>query len=250
MTQSPDHPRLHCAACGALTEEREVEGFTRPVCAACGQVVYLDPKLAVAVLIVRDGRILLGKRGPGTREPGKWSFPAGFVERGERVEAAAAREAREETGLEVEVGELVGLYSSEGEPVVLAVYAATTADGEPWAGDDLTAVGWFEPSALPELAFPRDLRILEGWLAAKAGPHPNRRPEGTRPIAMEEGSVVAEIPFLLRPPSSSISPLPSHTCGEGMRLSARAGPIQRLCPGSTSPSPRAQGRVPSGWRLG
>ncbi len=157
-------PGLHCTACGAVTEERPVEGYSRPVCTACGHVAYLDPKLAVAVLVLREGRILLGKRGPGTREPGKWSFPAGFVERGERVEAAAAREAREETGLDVTIGELIGLYSDEGEPVVLAVYAATAAHGEPKAGDDLTEVGWFEPAELPELAFPRDLRILETWL--------------------------------------------------------------------------------------
>ncbi len=163
---TPTEPRLHCAACGAITEERPVEGFARPVCSACGQVSYLDPKLAVAVLILREGRILLGKRGSGTREPGKWSFPAGFVERGERVEAAAAREAREETGLDVMIGNLIGLYSSEGEPVVLAVYAASTAHGEPAAGDDLTEIGWFAPSELPELAFPRDIRILETWLAA------------------------------------------------------------------------------------
>ena len=135
------------------------------MCVVCGQVAYLDPKLAVAVLIESDGLVLLGKRGPGTRQPGKWSFPAGFVERGERVELAAAREAREETGLEVVVGELIGLFSSEGEPVVLAVYAARIASGEAFAGDDLTEVAWFPLQELPELAFPRDLRILEAWLA-------------------------------------------------------------------------------------
>jgi 8-oxo-dGTP diphosphatase len=157
----------HCAACGSLTEERDVEGRVRPVCTACGQIAYLDPKLAVAVLIARDGRLLLGKRGPGTREPGKWSFPAGFVERGEPVERAAAREAREETGLDVVVGDLVGLYSSEGETVVLAVYEARSAVGEPRAGDDLVQVGWFAFSDLPELAFPRDQRILDEWLSAQ-----------------------------------------------------------------------------------
>jgi ADP-ribose pyrophosphatase YjhB (NUDIX family) len=158
---------LHCAACGAVMEERTVAGHARPVCPACGHVAYLDPKLAVAVLIVRDGKVLLGRRGPGAREPGKWSFPAGFVERGERVEDAAAREAREETGLDVNIGDLVGLFSSSGEPVVLAVYAASAARGEPRAGDDLTEVGWFPPSSLPELAFPRDMHILESWLRAK-----------------------------------------------------------------------------------
>ena len=157
----------HCAACGSLTEERDVEGHVRPVCTTCGQVAYLDPKLAVAVLIARDGRLLLGKRGPGTREPGKWSFPAGYVERGEPVERAAAREAREETGLDVVVGDLVGLYSSEGETVVLAVYEASSAVGEPRAGDDLVQVGWFALSDLPELAFPRDQRILDDWLSAR-----------------------------------------------------------------------------------
>ena len=136
------------------------------MCTVCGQVAYLDPKLAVAVLVVREGRILLGRRGPGTREPGKWSFPAGFVERGERVEHAAAREAREETGLEVTVGSLVGLYSSDGEPVVLAVYEGT-AEGEPRAGDDLTDVGWFPVATLPELAFPRDRRIVDEWMAGR-----------------------------------------------------------------------------------
>lgn len=158
-----------CAACGSSTEERFVEGYQRPVCIACGQVVYLDPKLAVAVLIARDGRILLGKRGPGTREPGKWSFPAGFVERGERVEHAAAREAREETNLDVEIGDLIGLFSSDGETVVLAVYAASSAAGEPEAGDDLTEIGWFSAQELPELAFPRDRRIMDAWLSAQ--PH-------------------------------------------------------------------------------
>jgi ADP-ribose pyrophosphatase YjhB (NUDIX family) len=163
---TPSTSPLHCATCGALTDERGVEGHVRPVCTACGRIAYLDPKLAVAVLVMREGRVLLGKRGPGTREPGKWSFPAGFVERGERVESAAAREAREETGLDVIIGDLIGLFSSEGEPVVLAVYAASAARGEPVAGDDLTEVGWFDPAALPELAFPRDVRILETWLAS------------------------------------------------------------------------------------
>jgi mutator protein MutT len=159
----------YCAVCGSLTEQRLFEGSVRPVCTACGQVVYLDPKLAVAVLIARDGLLLLGKRGPGAREAGKWSFPAGFVERGERVERAAVREAREETGLEVAVGDLVGLYSSEGETVVLAVYEATFAAGEPRAGDDLVEVGWFAISELPELAFPRDQRIVEEWLSSRPG---------------------------------------------------------------------------------
>jgi 8-oxo-dGTP diphosphatase len=158
---------VYCQRCGHPTEERPVEGRARPVCPACGAVTYLDPKLAVAVLVARGGRLLLGRRAAGASQAGRWSFPAGFVERGEAVEAAAAREAREEVGLEVTVGRLVGLYSRPGEAVVLAVYAAE-ARGEPVAGDDLDAVGWFALDALPALAFPHDARIVEDWRRGEA----------------------------------------------------------------------------------
>jgi ADP-ribose pyrophosphatase YjhB (NUDIX family) len=146
---------------------QERDGRIRPVCTACGHITFLDPKLAVAALIVRNGQILLGKRGPGTRSPGKWSFPAGFVERGEQVEAATVREVLEETGLEIEPGELAGLFSEAGETVVLAVYKATLRNpfAVPVAADDLVDLGWFPLDALPELAFARDYRIIKRLLA-------------------------------------------------------------------------------------
>lgn len=125
--------------------------------------MYLDPKLAVTVVIERDGRILLGKRADWTRSPGKWSFPAGFVERGEVVEMAAIREVREEAGLAIEVGPILGVLSETGEPVVLLVYLATSAVGDPVAGDDLTEVGWFAPDELPDLAFDHDPDIMRLW---------------------------------------------------------------------------------------
>ena len=153
---------MFCQRCGSPTHDEVRDGRPRPVCPACGFVTYLDPKLAVAVVIVRDGKLLLGKRGDGTREPGKWSFPAGFVERGEVVETAARREAAEEVGLDVTLGPLLGLYSSPGETVVLAVYVAA-ASGEPVAGDDLAAVDWFSLEALPALAFSHDARIITDW---------------------------------------------------------------------------------------
>lgn len=159
---------MYCQQCGSPTEERLVEDRVRPVCVACGTVTYLDPKLAVAVVIERDGKLLFGRRGAGTREPGKWSFPAGFVERGERVEDAAVREVKEEVGLAVELGPLLGLYSATGETVVLAVYLASAAVGTAVAGDDLVAAGWFAPDALPELAFPHDLRIVDAWRARRS----------------------------------------------------------------------------------
>jgi 8-oxo-dGTP diphosphatase len=160
---------VFCQQCGGATEEQEREGKPRPVCTVCGAVTFFDPKLAAAVVIEREGRLLFGRRGPGTRAPGLWSFPAGFVERGERVEDAAIREAREEVGLSVELGPLLGLFSATGETVVLAVYLAVSTTGEAVAGDDLTEIGWFAPDALPELAFPHDKRIVALWREFLAG---------------------------------------------------------------------------------
>lgn len=154
---------IYCQRCGNATTLRPHDGRERPTCVSCGAITYFDPKLAVAVLIERGGRLLLGRRAEGAREAGRWSFPAGFVERGEVVETAAAREVREEVGLKVKIGPLIGLYSYEGEAVALAVYAADRVSGEPVAQDDLDLVDWFDLDNLPDLAFPYDARIIEDW---------------------------------------------------------------------------------------
>jgi 8-oxo-dGTP diphosphatase len=155
---------VFCQRCGGPTEERVVDGRMRPVCTRCGAVTWLDPKLAVGIIVEQDGCILLGKRADWVAAPGTWSFPAGFVERGEVVEVAAVREAREETGLTVTVGPVLGVFSEAGNSVVLAVYPALDHRGDLRAGDDLTELRWFSPTALPELAFAHDQAIITRWL--------------------------------------------------------------------------------------
>jgi len=81
------------------------------------------------------------------------------------VRAAAAREAREEAGVEVVIGEPVQVTSNFHEPEKPTVgiwFAATLADpaARPVAGDDAVAVGWFDPTAPPPLAFPTDAALL------------------------------------------------------------------------------------------
>jgi 8-oxo-dGTP pyrophosphatase MutT (NUDIX family) len=158
----------YCANCGHALGEREVGGKLRPACPSCGAVVFEDPKLAVAVLIERDGRVLMGRRSRSSASPGKWSFPAGYVDRGERVEDAAVREVREETGLEVRLDALLGLYSATGETVVLAVYIGTPIGGTLRAADDLTELALFPFADPPEPAFAHDPQILADWLAWRA----------------------------------------------------------------------------------
>lgn len=101
------------------------------------------PLVGVGVVIVADGSILLIQRG---HEPGKglWAVPGGKVDHGEGLREAARREAREETGLEVEVGEVVwvGEHIAGEHHIVLIDFMATVVGGDLAAADDADDVRW------------------------------------------------------------------------------------------------------------
>ena len=156
----------HCQRCGHALEQRDFEGKPRPTCPSCGFIVFLDPKVAVVVLVSDGDRLLFVRRGA---EPqiGKWCFPGGYVDRGEQVEAAARREVREETGLEVEISGLIGVYSLPSNPVIVIAYSGEARSGKLVPGTDAEDAGWFEVDDLPELAFPHNVKIIEDWEAAQ-----------------------------------------------------------------------------------
>lgn len=151
-----------CSACGCRLVEREAFGRIRPVCPACGQVHFDDPKVAVGVVAARDGQILLTRR---NHEPkmGEWSFPSGFVDAYEDVVAAAAREAWEETRIRVRVRHLLGVYQEPDSRVIFLAYAADAGPGEPVASEESLEVRFFPVNALPPLAFHHDAAILAAW---------------------------------------------------------------------------------------
>jgi len=157
-----------CPRCAGRFEERVVkEGDPeRLVCANCGFVFYLGPKLVAGALFELDGGVLLVKRDI-ERGYGRWTFPGGFVERGEKAEAAAKREVLEETGLEVRVSSIVGLYSYEGQIPAIVVFRAEVTGGEPSPLDETMEVKTFSRDVLPwaELAFPSTEHALKDYLA-------------------------------------------------------------------------------------
>jgi 8-oxo-dGTP diphosphatase len=156
-----------CPRCGGHLKLREIKGGEpeRLVCEQCSFIFYQGPKLVAAVIFELDGGIVLTQRAinPGY---GKWIFPGGFVERGERAEAAAEREALEEAGLEIETGELVGLYSYEGQVPIIAVFSGRVMGGKPIPLDETRAVGVFPRDGLPwsEMAFPSTEDALKDYL--------------------------------------------------------------------------------------
>jgi ADP-ribose pyrophosphatase YjhB (NUDIX family) len=160
-----------CTACAHPVEERLAHGRLRPVCPNCGWIYFEDPKVAAAVLVAQDGKVLLVRRSIEPQQ-GRWSLPAGFVDAGEDPRLAAQREALEETGLQVEATDLLDVFSgrehSAGADIVL-VFLATSRGGEPRPGDDAAEVAFFAPGELPELAFEATRRSLEAWQERSAG---------------------------------------------------------------------------------
>lgn len=124
------------------------------MCTSCGRTAWRDPKVGVGVVVRDDaGRLLLVRRAFSPAK-GLWSLPAGFVDADEDPRAAAAREAREESGLEVSVGAVVDVWAGGGgKASFFLAFEAGVTGGTLRAGDDADEVGWFAADALPELAF-------------------------------------------------------------------------------------------------
>ncbi len=113
------------------------------------------PKLMVDVVIPADEGVVLIRRGTDPFE-GRWALPGGFVELGETVEEAAAREAAEETGLAVELARMVGVYSDPGRDPrghnVSVAFLARVLGGDLSAASDAAEVAALDPDSV-ELAF-------------------------------------------------------------------------------------------------
>ena len=132
----------YCPQCGAQVELQNKEGRNRPVCSACGHIIYEDKVL----LTLRDVEPKMGE----------WCLPGGFLEWGESPEEGAKRELFEETGLNAEELSLVGVYDSVTGArlhVLLVAYRVTLWTGTPVAGDDASEVRWFDIDSVPALAF-------------------------------------------------------------------------------------------------
>ena len=165
-----------CPSCGRGPADRpDIQVFS---CAACGFHYHFNPVVAAGVLVERDdGRVLFIRR---AKEPsrGLLAFPGGFVDFGETAEGAAAREAREETGIRVEglvlLGSWPNLYEWKGVtyPVVDLYFTARLGSGEvASARQEVEEVVWLRPEEVdPEtLAFPTTRSALARYRVGARG---------------------------------------------------------------------------------
>jgi ADP-ribose pyrophosphatase YjhB (NUDIX family) len=123
------------------------------------------PVLGAAAVIVHDGRVVLIRRGQPP-DAGEWSIPGGAVELGEPVEAALRREVREETGLEITIGELLEIYERVERDVdggvrfhfVVLDYRCAVVGGRLTAGDDAADAAWVDRADLDRYAIADSVR--------------------------------------------------------------------------------------------
>ena len=157
-----------CTRCGDALQFGEVEGEDRHrlACGSCGYVAYVNPRLVVTTIPINDeGEVVLLRRGI---EPGKgwWAQPGGFLEVDETVTEAAIRETLEETGLVVEPGEIVGLYSRLEAAVVVIAFEARVLRGEYRLNPEALEIQAFRPDAIPwhGIAFKTTHWALRDWV--------------------------------------------------------------------------------------
>ena len=161
-----------CPRCGGRLVPREVEpGRFVPVCTVCGRYHFRNAKPCAGILLVRGAQVLLARR---LRDPhqGELDIPGGFMDAEESPDACAIREAKEETGLDVRLVDLLGFYMDtyefQGEVSnILNIYYVAEAEGEPQPGDDASALEWHPIAEPPTMAFRHEavvLRDLQRWV--------------------------------------------------------------------------------------
>ncbi|HEY0071108.1 MAG TPA: NUDIX hydrolase [Chloroflexia bacterium] len=161
----------YCPVCASELQELQLATEDRPrlVCAACGHVFYINPKVVSGTLPIEDGKVWLLRRGIEPRA-GFWTHPAGYQEWDETSEEAAIRETREEIGCEVVLDRLLGVYSRAQAPVVNIIYIASFADPSqrPRLTPEAVQVAAFAPDDIPwdELAFISTERALRDWVSS------------------------------------------------------------------------------------
>lgn len=146
-----------CSHCGRPVELRIPPGdhLPRYVCAHCGTIHYQNPRIIAGCVPDHQGRILLCRRAIEPRL-GYWTFPAGFMENGETVQQAAARESLEEAQAHVQVGSLLAVVHVIEARQVHMFFRATLPVAEFGISAESLEVGLFAQSDIPweNIAFP------------------------------------------------------------------------------------------------
>lgn len=157
-----------CSRCGGPLTFGPVQNEDRErlACDACGFVAYVNPRPVVTTLpITPSGEVVLLRRGIAPAY-GAWAQPGGFLEIDETVRDGAIRETREETGLIVEPGDIVGLYSRPEVAIIVVAFEAPIVGGEAHPTAEALEIRAFRPEEIPwsHIAFKTSTWALRDWV--------------------------------------------------------------------------------------
>ena len=150
-----NRPIRYCPYCGLKVIKKSISGEEHPACPSCDWIYFSDPKVAAAVLVKKNEKVLLTRR---VYDPfsGRWSLPAGFINAGEDAVDAAIRECREETGLDVSITRLKEVFTGREHDLgadITLIYDGEIVGGTLKAADDTDRAAFFAMDSLPPLAF-------------------------------------------------------------------------------------------------
>jgi ADP-ribose pyrophosphatase YjhB (NUDIX family) len=161
----------YCSNCGSRVVLKVPQGdhLPRHVCESCGTVHYLNPKVVVGSVPTWEGKILICKRGIEPRI-GFWTICAGFMENDETLEAGAAREAREEARIDVEIGSLLLLANVTHARQVHVFFRSRMRTPDFGVTPESLEVKLVDERDIPwgELAFPSTEAALRYYVADRA----------------------------------------------------------------------------------
>ena len=153
-----------CNQCAHPVSIKIPDGDTkeRYVCDACGVIHYQNPKIVAGCIPEWEGQILLCRRGIEPRH-GLWTIPAGFMENGETIEQAAARETLEEACADVEINGLYGVFNIPHVNQVYMIFRASLKEKKFASGIESLETELFSENDIPwsEMAFPVVVQSLK-----------------------------------------------------------------------------------------
>ena len=154
-----------CPTCASGLVYKSIDNRTLRACPECSFVFWNNPKPVTSIIIPQDGKVLMIQR---ARPPllGYWCLPGGYISYGEEPRDAAMREAKEETNLDVEITDLVGVYTIDNCPTghkIDIIYFGHFVGGVFTPNEEAQSCQYFSVDNLPEKIAYKHREAIADW---------------------------------------------------------------------------------------